>query len=437
MAGFIAIPGVSGLPDTQSTAFTNGQGRASCAAAALRLSRWMMNARRCDIAILGGGLAGGLIALALTRYRPDLSLLIVEQDTCLGGNHVWSFFATDTDPEATELLAPMIEATWPDYNVHFPRHSRHLSTRYSAMTSEKFDAALRAALPEGAILTGQAVKSCSESEVILGDGTLVQAGGVIDTRGLRDVSHFTGGWQKFVGRRFKLKAPHGLERPIVMDATVEQLDGYRFMYALPFAPDVVFLEDTYYSDSSVLDRPLLEQRIDAYLAARGWEVEALVNEEHGVLPVVAGGNFASFWRDGGEDTARAGSRAGLFHSLTSYSVPDAVRFALALAHQDALDGASLKAFSAKWAKGHWENQAYYRILSAMLFAASEPEARFHVLERFYRLDPQLIERFYSGRSTVFDKLRIFAGKPPVPISKAIGVFTGLGRMPAPLHHPGV
>ena len=154
-----------------------------------------MNARRCDIAILGGGLAGGLIALALARYRPDLSLLIVEQGSELGGNHVWSFFATDTDHEATELLAPMIEASWADYNVHFPRHSRHLQTRYSAMTSERLDAALRAALPAEAILTQQAVKGCNETEVMLADGTLVQAGGVIDTRGLREVSHFTGGWQ--------------------------------------------------------------------------------------------------------------------------------------------------------------------------------------------------------------------------------------------------
>lgn len=397
----------------------------------------MMNARRCDIAILGGGLAGGLIALALARYRPDLSLLIVEQGDCLGGNHVWSFFATDTDHEATELLAPMIEATWADYNVHFPTHSRHLTTRYSAMTSERFDATLRATLPADSIITAQAVKHAGESEVMLADGTLISAGGVIDTRGLRDVSHFTGGWQKFVGRKFKLKAPHGLERPIVMDATVEQLDGYRFMYALPFAPDVVFLEDTYYSDSSVLDRPLLERRIDAYLAARGWEVEALINEEYGVLPVVAGGDFGGFWQNGGDDTARAGSRAGLFHSLTSYSVPDAVRFALALAHHGALDGPGLKAFSARWAKGHWENQSYYRMLSTLLFGAAYPEERLRILERFYTLDPQLIERFYSGRSTSFDKFRILAGVPPIPIPRALATLLGLARQPAPLQFSGV
>ena len=383
-----------------------------------------MNARRCDIAILGGGLAGGLIALALARHRPDLTLLLVEQDDRLGGNHVWSFFGTDADKPATDLLAPMVTATWSDYEVRFPNHTRTLGTSYCAMTSARLDEALREALPADAILSGQSVTGCTEDEVTLGDGTLISAGGVIDTRGIRDVTHFTGGWQKFVGQKLKLTAPHGLARPIVMDATVEQLDGYRFVYALPFAPDIVFLEDTYYSDGSELDRPLLRQRIADYAAAKGWQIEAVIGEEHGVLPVVAGGDFDGFWRAGGDATARAGSRAGLFHALTSYSVPDAVRFALTLAKESALDGASLKAFSARWAAQHWETQAYYRSLSALLFKAAEPEGRYRVLQRFYTLDPQLIERFYSGRSTPFDKFRILAGIPPVPISRALAVLTG-------------
>ena len=400
-----------------------------------------MNARRCDIAILGGGLAGGLIALALARHRPDLTLLLVEQDERLGGNHVWSFFGTDTDQPATDLLAPLVTATWSDYEVRFPGQTRTLGTSYCAMTSASLDAALRAALPADAILSGTSVTACSADEVTLGDGTLISAGGVIDARGIRDVTHFTGGWQKFVGQKLKLTAPHGLARPIVMDATVEQADGYRFVYALPFAPDVVFLEDTYYSDDAALDQPLLRQRIADYAAAKGWQIESILNEEHGVLPVVAGGDFKGFWRAGDQQAARAGSRAGLFHALTSYSVPDAVRFALALAQEAALDGASLKAFSARWAAQHWQAQTYYRTLSALLFAAAEPDGRYRVLQRFYRLDPALIERFYSGRSTPFDKFRILAGIPPVPISRALGVLTGLGKQPlplqiAPLHFTG-
>ena len=33
-----------------------------------------MTGRTCDIAIVGGGLSGGLIALALARHRPDVTI---------------------------------------------------------------------------------------------------------------------------------------------------------------------------------------------------------------------------------------------------------------------------------------------------------------------------------------------------------------------------
>jgi lycopene beta-cyclase len=42
-----------------------------------------------------------------------------------------------------------------------------------------------------------------------------------------------------------------------------------------------------------------------------------------------------------------------------------------------------------------------------------------VLERFYRLSPPLIQRFYAARLTWRDQARILIGKPPVPIPAAM------------------
>jgi lycopene beta-cyclase len=69
----------------------------------------------------------------------------------------------------------------------------------------------------------------------------------------------------------------------------------------------------------------------------------------------------------------------------------------------------------------------------MLFAAAEPRDRYRVLQRFYGLDQRLIERFYAGRSTRSTRCAFWRA-PPVSISKAIGVLTGLGARPQPLHH---
>jgi lycopene beta-cyclase len=45
-----------------------------------------------------------------------------------------------------------------------------------------------------------------------------------------------------------------------------------------------------------------------------------------------------------------------------------------------------------------------------------------VLERFYRLSPGLIARFYAGQSTLYDKVRILSGKPPIPIGRAAAIL---------------
>jgi lycopene beta-cyclase len=140
--------------------------------------------------------------------------------------------------------------------------------------------------------------------------------------------------------------------------------------------------------------------------------------------VVAGGDFAAFRAAVDEGVAQAGIRAGLFQPLTSYSLPDAVRFALSVAASGNLSGTGLLAASRAWGEAHWRKSAFYRMLTAMLFGAAAPADRYRVLQRFYGLDAKLIERFYAGGTTMTDKLRILTGKPPVPISAAIRAITG-------------
>jgi len=254
----------------------------------------------CDLAIVGGGLAGGLLALALRKQRPDLNLRIVESGERLGGNHLWSFFASDIAAADRWLVAPLISYGWASYNVAFPGHARTLKAPYYAIESERFDRVVRAAMPQGGVMTGRKVLGASARAVVLADGDRIEAGGVIDCRGGGDFSKLDLGWQKFLGRELALAEPHSLKRPFVMDATVAQLDGYRFVYALPFSPTRLFVEDTYYSDSPEIDTDAMGQRIDAWALARHVAVETVAREETGVLPVAMGGDFEEYWRSGGK-----------------------------------------------------------------------------------------------------------------------------------------
>lgn len=372
----------------------------------------------CDIAILGGGLAGGLVALALHRARPDLRLRLFEESERLGGNHIWSFFEGDVDAEGMALLEPMITHRWADYEVRFPAHRRTLSMSYHSIRSDGFDAVLREALPDEALRMNASVVSATREKVVLAGGDMVSARAVIDCRGPGDLEKLECGWQKFVGLELELEQPHGLTRPIVMDATVEQIDGYRFVYVLPFGPNRIFIEDTYYSDGSELDVETIEGRIHAYAKAQGWSVKEAVHSEKGVLPVVYGGAFGAYWRSTGA-LPKAGLRACLFHPVTGYSLPDAVRSAQYIAAHADLSGEALHERLFARSAQRWRETAYYRMLDSMLFHGAATEDRYKILERFYTLAPALISRFYAGRSSWADKLRIVTGKPPIPISRGL------------------
>lgn len=353
------------------------------------------------LVIAGGGLAGCLVALALARLRPEVPFVLVEQGERFGGDHVWSFFDADVAAEDRWLVEPIVAARWESYDVRFPKRARTLPTPYNSTRSELLDAIVRERLrPDQYRLGARADESTID----------------VDARGAAALDALDLGWQKFVGRHVRLATPHGLDRPIVMDACVDQSDGYRFVYCLPFAEDRLLIEDTYYSTDPALDRAALGARIEAYAEAQGWRVAAIEGEEAGVLPVAMGGDFDAFWPEG-EWRARIGLRGGFFHPMTGYSLPDAVRIALLIARQR--DFSVLPRLLRAEARRLWGARGFYRLLARMLFRAAEPVERYRVLQHFYRLDPVLIERFYAGGTTLADKARILSGRPPVPVLRAL------------------
>lgn len=385
-----------------------------------------------DLAIVGGGLAGGLIALAAQRARPGVSVALCEAGDSFGGNHRWSWFEGDLGPEADALLACFPQKRWSGgHSVRFPGMERRLGADYRSLASVDFDATLRRLLSQQAILTGAPVAALDAHGVTLANGARIAARAVIDCRDFAPSHHLTGGWQLFVGHHIRTHAPHGLAAPIIMDAALEQHGAYRFVYSLPLGPDEVFVEDTYYADAPVLDRPALAARIADYARARGWHGEVVANEA-GVLPVVTGGDGAAHRAlHATPGVALAGARGLFSHPLTSYTLPFAAENALAIARALPLDGPALAALVEQRARAHWRATRFYRDLGRMLFQAAEPEERWRVFARFYRLPEPLIERFYAGRSRLADKLRVVTGKPPVPFWRGVGALLGKG---APLVH---
>lgn len=370
-----------------------------------------------DLILVGGGLANGLIAWRLRTQRPELKILLLEAEDAIGGNHTWSFHDGDLNLEQRVWIAPLVGARWPRYEVVFPGHARILDSGYASITSGDFAWVIGAALGR-ALRTGVRVDSLTPTTVRLAGGETLRAGAVIDGRGPQASTRLALGYQTFLGQEVRLAAPHGLEAPVIMDASVEQQGGYRFVYLLPFDAERLLIEDTHYVDTQAWEPERLRANVEAYAAARGWQIAEVLREEHGSLPIVLAGDLDGFWRDlGGQPTS--GLRAGLFHSTTGYSLPHAVRLAERIAGLPDLRAPALFEAIRLEARAAWDNQGFFRLLNRMLFLAGSPDQRWRVMERFYRLPAPLIERFYAARTHLFDKARILSGKPPVPVGAAI------------------
>jgi lycopene beta-cyclase len=372
---------------------------------------------RADVLLVGGGLANGLVALRLRARRPELRVVLVEREARLGGSHTWSFHSGDLDDAQRAWLAPLLTCSWPRYDVRFPGLERRIEGGYHSLTSESLEPALSRALGAAALL-GSGARDVRPDGATLDDGREVEARCVIDGRGLSPVRFMNAAYQKFLGLEVELLSEHGLEAPLLMDATVRQEGGFRFVYALPLGPRTALIEDTCYAEDPGLEPATLRERIGSWAETRGWAIARVGREESGVLPIPLEGDVSALWAALPAGVPCSGVRAGLFHATTGYSLPQAARLADRIAARPALDSAGLHALVRAQSEEWWRSQGFFRLLNRMLFRAAEPSERWRVLERFYRLPEPLIHRFYAGRLTFLDRARILSGRPPVPLLHA-------------------
>lgn len=366
-----------------------------------------------DCIIVGGGLAGSLLFYGLKSIHPAAKILLIEKNSTLAGNHTWCFHEADISWSKHQWIRDLISRSWDQYEVIFPRYQRTLRSAYHAIQSEKLHQFLSTRYSDS-ILLNLEILSLSKNQVELSSGQVIHAPCVVDARGWREISGPVCGYQKFVGLDLKLKKPHALEGVRLKDVTVKQIDGYRFVYVLPWSSDQILIEDTYYSNSSQLDVKEIKQRILAYAQKENWEVEEVLREESGCLPLVS-----STQKVEDEGPVVLGARSGEYQPVTGYTFPQTFQRIEELLLQQEFDTELWK--KKLWSVGQQDKRQrfYFHFLNKMLFYAADPDNRYKVLERFYRLPQGLIERFYRGKLSVGDQLRILIGKPPVPIGKAI------------------
>ena len=377
-----------------------------------------------NMVILGAGLSGLLTAWRCLELNPKLKITLIDANSEIAGDHTWSFNLNDIDTELQKWVRPFIAHQWDAYDVKFPTRQRTLNITYCTGNSETLKSCVRPLIDSGrlSLKLNSRVQDIGEDIVFLEGGEEIQSALILDARGFEPNPERYLGYQKFVGHVIRTEQPHGVERPIIMDATVPQLGGYRFVYCLPYSDTELLVEDTYYADGADMKSQEVDARIRDYIESQlnitSYEV---ARRETGILPITIAIKPDVY------APMSIGIRGGYYHAVTGYSFPDAAKVADRLAHQilllvnggQKITNRNLQLAMHNMQREHYSSERFFRLLNRMLFRAAKPQERYMVLQRFYGLGEGLIERFYAGDLTWRDKVRILIGKPPVPVFKAL------------------
>jgi len=349
---------------------------------------------------------------------------MIERTAAIGGNHTWCFHAGDVPPELVEVVDRITTYRWDGYAVRFPGWERILLEPYAGTCSPALAAAVGDAFvhaEHGELRCGVAVRTVSAERVELETGEILSAELIVDARGPQHlVVDRAAGYQKFVGVELALTRPHALQRPVLIDATVPQVGGFRFFYVLPLAADRVLVEDTTFARDPELDVERLEPNCLRFAAAAGLAIARVIRTEQGVLAMPWSASYESPGAP-----LRAGYQGGWFHPATGYSFPIAARLAAFIA-QRAPRGVVGAELASLW-RAQLQQIRFCHRLNKLLFHWFAEGDEWHVFERFYRLPAPVIRRFYALETTATDRARILLGRPPRGFSLRTRLAARLAR----------
>ena len=389
------------------------------------------NTQSIKFVVVGAGLSGLILAWRCLSSNPNVSVIIIDSNHIIGGDHTWSFNINDIESSLHEWIEPFIAHSWKKYDVKFKGYSRRLNIPYCTGNSNSLRACVDPFIKSGRlklILNTEVVKLTSFDVTIL-NGEKFTGDYIFDARGFTFDDNIKLGIQKFYGKTIETAKPHNLKYPIIMDATVSQHDGYRFIYCLPFGKNQILIEDTYYSDGLNFDQDKYNKRIDQYIEGNNWTEHKVIRVEKGILPITLAIDSKLIEKRGlkNKEPIKIGMRGNFYHPVTGYSFPDSVRLASKISRTinscDKNKLVNLDLEIRKYKLLLYRRDRYFRLLNRLLFKASSPSKRHLVLQRFYTLSESLIKRFYEGNLHKKDMLRILIGKPPVPVLRALYFFS--------------
>ncbi|WMC19657.1 MAG: lycopene beta-cyclase CrtY [Enterobacteriaceae bacterium PC38] len=357
-----------------------------------------------DIIFIGLGLSNGLIALSL--YKTNLKILIIEERKEINSNHIWSFFKFNDFNNKNNDIKKIIYIQWNKYIIKFPNNVYNFKNGYFCIKSNIFFNYLFKKLKNNLLLNTK-VKSYNKNYVKLNNGIILYCNLIIDGSGYYPNLNELIGLQLFLGQEFIFKKPHNLIYPIVMDSTIYQKKSFNFIYILPLSKFKLLIEDTHYINNKILKLNLLRKNIFKYIKKNNWFIKKIIREEYGIIPIKLKNNKNKLFKN----IILNGLRGGLYNVTTGYSINISLKLFNNILKTNNINFKKLLNEFNKLSKKIYKKQKFYILLNAIFFLFIKPNKRYKLIKSFYNLPQSLINRFYFKEINFLDIIKIIKLKP--------------------------
>lgn len=365
-----------------------------------------------DVLIIGGGLSGLSLALALIDNASELTVAVVEPRTRYQDDRTWSFWGP-----VHHRMDSLVSHRWPRWCFGLadsdPQTIDYPSMPYQSIASIDFyrHAADRIGASDTVTLyLGEAIEHCEQRRDTEGSSWRAHspdhefnARVVIDTRPPPTEQFQTSAlYQCFVGDVIDITDAFDPACLELMTDMASDAHGLSFTYCLPFSPNQALVEITRFSPQPV-DWAVLEDDLQALKARRGWLDAPIQRTERGQLPMGMAPRQAT---DSGY--VYAGTSAGGLRAATGYGFWRIQRWAQHCAASLDADMTPLAHPPEPKIQG-WMDGLFLQVLRHHPKRA--PEFFFRL---YQRVRADVLVRFLSDQSSAIDKLKVVLSLPKRP-----------------------
>jgi lycopene beta-cyclase len=389
---------------------------------------------RYEFVILGAGCSGLSLCYYLLERGVDASILVLDRKRTFQDDRTWCFW--DVEPTPFTQFAIKEWRSW-DF-LSAGRSVTQTTNRYpyKCLTGRDFYEHTLARLAESPNVTlrlGEEVGGCTEEN---GEVRVETSGGTLRSRQVFDGRGLPPGspafeearrrtvWvpQKFLGLRIQTRKPvFDTERCTLMDFSVDQSRGLRFVYVLPMGEREALVENVYLSEADVSQaehRAEIGVYLEIIYGLSADEYEVL-GEERGYIPMTD----HAFPRRLGERIHNIGMLGGETRPSTGYT------FLRIQRHCRALAAAVVSGADPPESTHHRRLDLLDSLF--LRFVRERPGECPEVYRRMFAgVPPDSLVRFLTEKSTPLDEARLIRALPKTPFLK-LAARTLLERPPAP------